>query len=106
MTPLDKTLKRSITINGSQYVITLSPSALKVTLKGRRLGVELRWPDLVSGESALAVALHASIGKFQSKSPRNAQPLKSPGRADVHRGRADVHRGRAAVRRARKPRAR
>jgi len=108
MTPLDKTLKRSITINGSSYVITLSPSALKVTLKGRRLGVELRWPDLVSGESALAVALHASIGKFQSadgarseersggtrrnKSPRDAGLLKRPGRA--------------AVRRARKPRAR
>jgi hypothetical protein len=85
MTPLDKTLKRSITIKGSQYVITLSPSALKVTLKGRRLGIELRWPDLVSGESALAVALHASIGKFQSADAARPQPLKRPRRAAVRR---------------------
>jgi len=65
MTPLDKSLKRVLKINGRDYVITLTPGALKITQKGHRLGVELKWPDLVSGESALAVALHASIGKFQ-----------------------------------------
>jgi hypothetical protein len=65
MTPLDKTLKRVLMINGRDYVITLTPHALKITQKGHRLGVELEWPDLISGESALAVALHASIGKFQ-----------------------------------------
>ena len=65
MTPLDKSLKRALKIDGRDYVITLTPDALKITQKGHRLGVELRWLDLVSGESALAVALHASIGKFQ-----------------------------------------
>jgi hypothetical protein len=65
MTPLDKSLKRALKIDGRDYVITLTPDALKITQKGHRLGVELKWPDLVSGESALAVALHASIGKFQ-----------------------------------------
>jgi hypothetical protein len=65
MTPLDKSLKRALTVNGRDYVITLTPDMLKITEKGRRLGVELKWADLVSGESALAVALHASIGKFQ-----------------------------------------
>jgi hypothetical protein len=69
MTPLDKSLKRVLKINGRDYVITLTPDALKVTQKGHRLGVELKWPDLVSGESALAVALHASIGKFQDAPP-------------------------------------
>jgi hypothetical protein len=87
MTPLDKTLKRSLTINGSEYVITLSPSALKVTLKGRRLGLELHWPDLVSGESALAVALHASIGKFQSAAPGDTRRNKRPRRAPVRAAR-------------------
>jgi len=65
MTPLDKTLKRLLNINGRKYVVTLTPDALKITEKGHRLGVELKWADLVSGDSALAVALHASVGKFQ-----------------------------------------
>jgi hypothetical protein len=69
MTPLDKSLKRVLKVNGRDYVITLTPDALKITQKGHRLGVELKWPDLVSGESALAVALHASIGKFQDAPP-------------------------------------
>jgi len=64
MTPLDKTIRRSLTIDGLEYVLSFSPEMLKVTRKGRRLGLELKWQDLVSGESALAVALHASIGKF------------------------------------------
>jgi hypothetical protein len=65
MTPLDKSLKRALTINGCDYVITITRDALKITQKGHRLGVELKWPDLVSGETALAVALNASVGKFQ-----------------------------------------
>ncbi len=52
-------------MNGRDYVITIDPQALKITEKGRRIGLELKWADLVSGESALAVALHASLGKFQ-----------------------------------------
>src|ERR1700683_46223 len=74
MTPLDKSLKRVLNISGRDYVITLTPDALKITQKGHRLGVELKWPDLVSGESALAVALHASIGKFQD----DHQPVPQP----------------------------
>jgi hypothetical protein len=37
---------------------------LKLTLKGKRRGVELPWVNLVNGEAALAVALHASLGAF------------------------------------------
>ena len=66
MTPLDKTLKRSLKINEAEYVITLSPQVLKLTRKGKRLGLELRWSDITSGESALAVALRASIGRFDT----------------------------------------
>jgi hypothetical protein len=65
MTPLDKSLKRSLNIKGVDYVVTLSPETLKLALKGHRLGVELKWADLTSGESALAVALHASVGQFE-----------------------------------------
>ena len=64
MTPLDKTLKRSLSIKGVEYVVTLSPEAIKLTRKGKRLGMELKWADITSGESALAIALHASVGRF------------------------------------------
>jgi hypothetical protein len=69
MTPLAKTLKRALRIDGRDYVVTLSPDALKITEKGHRLGLELRWADLISGESALAMALQASVGNLQSDSP-------------------------------------
>jgi hypothetical protein len=79
MTPLDKTLKRAIKINGQDYVITLSPDALKISRKGHRLGVELNWADIVSGESALAVALHASIGRFERKEvPQTKKSASTP----------------------------
>ena len=83
MTPLDKSLKRVLKINGRDFVITLTPDALKITRKGHRLGVELKWPDLVSGESALAVALHASIGKFQDDLQSGAHQPKIVARRHV-----------------------
>ena len=60
-TRLDKVLKREIDVEGQAYVVALSPDGLKLTLKGRRRGVELAWKDLVSGEAALAAALKASL---------------------------------------------
>ncbi len=67
MTPLHSTLKRTLTIDGRDYVLTLNETALKLTLKGKRNGVELPWSQLVNGEAALAVALHASLGAFTTK---------------------------------------
>lgn len=82
MTPLHSTLKRALTIDGRDYVLTLSETALKLTLKGKRNGVELPWTQLVNGEAALAVALHASLGAFAKKDtaradepPAAAKPL-------------------------------
>ena len=66
MTPLDKTLKRALKIKSRDYVITLAPDSLKITEKGRRIGVQLNWQALISGDAALAMALQASIGKFKS----------------------------------------
>lgn len=66
-TSLHSTLKRALTIDGREYVVTLTECALKLTLKGKRNGVELPWAQLVNGEAALAVALHASLGAFAGK---------------------------------------
>jgi len=66
-TPLHSTLKRALTIEGREYVVTLTEANLKLTLKGKRNGVELPWAQLVNGEAALAVALHASVGAFAAQ---------------------------------------
>ena len=66
-TPLHSTLKRALSIDGRDYVVTLTETVLKLTLKGKRNGVELSWAQLVNGEAALAVALHASLGAFAAK---------------------------------------
>jgi hypothetical protein len=44
-------------------MVTLSPEGLKLTEKGKRLGRELTWKDLVSGDAALSAALNASVGQ-------------------------------------------
>lgn len=61
MTPLDKPLRREVTIADQAYTLTLDPEGLKLVEKGRRKGLELKWIDLVSGDAALATALQASL---------------------------------------------
>jgi hypothetical protein len=80
-TPLHSTLKRALSIDGHDYVVTLTAASLKLTLKGKRNGVELAWTQLVSGEAALAVALQASVGAFaaQGEKPRiKKRPTAKP----------------------------
>jgi len=76
-TLLEKTLKRELSIGGHAYILAISPEGLKLTLKGRRKGLELQWDALVSGDAALAVALNASIGKF-TRAPAVHKPLAQP----------------------------
>jgi len=62
-TKLDHPLKRELIIRDVPHMLTIDPQGLKLTVKGRRIGQELLWDDLVSGQAALAVALNASLGK-------------------------------------------
>jgi hypothetical protein len=64
MTPLDKPLKREITVEKVAYVLTIDPSGLRLVQKGRRRGIELAWRDLANGDAALAAALQASTGRL------------------------------------------
>lgn len=77
-TPLHSTLKRALTIEGREYVVTLTEANLKLTLKGKRNGVELPWAQLVNGEAALAVALHASVGAFAKPATVKPPAAKRP----------------------------
>jgi hypothetical protein len=86
-TRLDKTLKRELPINGEAYVLTLTPEHLKLTVKGRRKGLELRWEALVGGDAALAVALNASLGAFSAPAQTPARAARKPaaGRAKTRK---------------------
>jgi hypothetical protein len=79
-TRLDKTLKRELTLAGKSYIVAVSPEGLKLTLKGKRNGQELRWSDLVSGDAALATALNASLGSLapDAAPPRPRPPRQKP----------------------------
>jgi len=60
-TVLSKELKREILIKEKPYTLTLGPAGLKLTEKGHRKGIDLKWEDLVGGDAALAAALNASV---------------------------------------------
>lgn len=62
-TKLEKPLKREIAVDGRPYIVTLTPEGLKLVPKGKRKGQELAWQALVSGDTALAVELNASLQK-------------------------------------------
>ena len=47
-------------------MVAISPEGLKVTVKGRRNGIELAWKDIVSGQAALTTALNASLDQAES----------------------------------------
>jgi hypothetical protein len=78
MTPLEKVLRRALKINGAEYVLTISPQGLKLTLKKKRNGLELAWADLVNGEAALATALNASLGQLSTAPKENDTSKSSP----------------------------
>ena len=67
MTPLDKPLRRELTIEGTAYTLTVDPEGLKLVEKGRRNGTALAWRDLVNGDAALATALQASLVQARPK---------------------------------------
>jgi hypothetical protein len=84
-TRLDKTLKRELTLEGRTFVVAISPEGLKLTLKGKRKGQELRWDDLISGDAALAAALNASVGAFDRSETTPVR--KESGRGQTRRDR-------------------
>lgn len=67
MTRLDGPLKREIDIRGKAHVVTLTPEGFKLTQKGRRIGLQIAWADLVSGDAAMAAALNASLAPESGK---------------------------------------
>ena len=61
-TKLNKLLKREIDGDGKPYMVTLSPAGLKLTEKGKRLGREHSWKELLGTETAGSGAQDAFSG--------------------------------------------
>ena len=82
ITKLEAPLRRELAIEGQPYVLTITPTGLLLTQKGRRKGYEMDWSAFVSGEAALATALNASIASApaprRSKPEPREQPPKAP----------------------------
>lgn len=66
-TKLDKPIKRELEIDGTTYMVTVSPDGVKLVEKGKRKGYELSWKALVSGDAALAAGLRASLDALPSR---------------------------------------
>lgn len=73
-TKLEKQLRREVQIAGEPWVVTITPQSLKLTRKGRRIGIELAWKDLVSGDAAMAAALNASVRPRPKRSSTTPAP--------------------------------
>ncbi len=61
MTPLDKIIRREVLIDEKPYTLSIDPDGLKLTEKGKRNGLSLRWAELVNGDAGLAAALQAFV---------------------------------------------
>ncbi|HTL19701.1 MAG TPA: hypothetical protein VL220_03195 [Steroidobacteraceae bacterium] len=64
-TKLSKQLKREIEVDGRPYMVTLSPDGVKLTEKGKRLGREHSWKELIgdgAGATPASTAPDASFG--------------------------------------------
>jgi hypothetical protein len=60
MTKLEKAIRRELVIKDVTYTVVIDPTGLKLTEKGRRKGIELKWTDIVSGDAGVAAALQGS----------------------------------------------
>jgi hypothetical protein len=83
-TALDKDLKRQITVDGMAYTVALNADGFRLTGKGKRKPeIELLWRDLLSGDTAMAVALNASLLKSTRAVPTaaHAEPERAEKRA-------------------------
>ena len=74
----ERTLRRALRIDGRLYTLTLDDDGFKLSEKGRRLGLEIRWKALVSGEAALTAALNASLTAPVGNRSTASKPRAAP----------------------------
>ena len=58
---LDKPLKRELQLGHQTYTVTISPLGVRIVEKGRRLGQEVSWEDILTGEAKMQSDLRKSL---------------------------------------------
>jgi hypothetical protein len=92
-TALDKDLKRQIIVDGMAYTVALNAEGFRLTGKGKRKPeIELQWRDLLSGDTAMAVALNASLMKSAGAGAGLAVAQAEPQHADKRADQREVKR--------------
>ncbi|MGH8516722.1 MAG: hypothetical protein ACREUE_04615 [Panacagrimonas sp.] len=87
----DRVLRRALTIGGRAHTLTLDDNGLELTEKGRRMGLQIRWEDLVNGDTALAVALNASLTAPLGRDGTKRRAGSKAGTATKHRASPTTH---------------
>ncbi|MGE5090561.1 MAG: hypothetical protein ACM3OH_00175 [Bacillota bacterium] len=64
-TLLDKPIKRELSLNGALYTVTISTDGVKIAPKGKRLGHEISWETLLSGDAELRRDLNISVDAYR-----------------------------------------
>jgi hypothetical protein len=64
-TLLDKPIKRELSLNGALYTVTISTEGVKIVAKGKRLGHEISWETLLSGDAELRRDLNISVDAYR-----------------------------------------
>ena len=73
VTPLDRPLRRLVTIDDEPYVVTLDRNGLRLVRKGRRKGQEVGWKEILSGEVTLDAQLRSSLERERPPADRPAR---------------------------------
>jgi hypothetical protein len=73
ITPLERPLRRLVTVDGAPYVATFAPEGVHLTPKGRRKGVAVSWEDILAGGVELRSRL---VGSLSPAQPRTAPRSK------------------------------
>jgi hypothetical protein len=64
-TPLDKPIRRELSLNGAVYTVAISTDGVKIVPKGKRLGHEISWETLLSGDAELRRDLNISVDAYR-----------------------------------------
>jgi hypothetical protein len=64
-TLLDKPIRRELSLNGAVYTVAISTDGVKIVPKGKRLGHEISWETLLSGDAELRRDLNISVDAYR-----------------------------------------
>lgn len=73
-TPLDKPIRREVSIEGNPYTLTLDGDGVTVVKKGGRKGFTVTWASLVEGDPQRQLDLLRSVEAVQRRNAGESRP--------------------------------